>query len=109
MDDVYNISMKTNRTGNNDTEFVTVCAKCGWIKFKSNASSGTETVAKSGDFRGERRCCRSGINTIWASSKSAELRGDELNSGIEQTPGLADAIAKGLGVATGELKKQPKR
>ncbi len=29
----------------------------------------------------------------------------ELNSILEQTPGLADAIAKGLGVATGDLKK----
>ena len=39
---------------------------------------------------------------------SAELRGDELNSVIEQTPGLADAIAKGLGTATGELKNLAK-
>lgn len=39
---------------------------------------------------------------------SAELRGDELNSVIEQTPGLADAIGKELGVTTGELKNLAK-
>jgi tape measure domain-containing protein len=33
------------------------------------------------------------------------LRGDELNSVMEQTPRLARAIADGLGVTTGELRK----
>lgn len=33
------------------------------------------------------------------------LRGEELNSILEQTPGLADAIAKGLGVSRGELRR----
>jgi tape measure domain-containing protein len=33
------------------------------------------------------------------------LRGDELNSILEQAPGLADAIAEGLGVTRGELRK----
>lgn len=36
---------------------------------------------------------------------SGVLRGDELNSIMEQTPGLAEAIAKGLGVGIGELRK----
>ncbi len=36
---------------------------------------------------------------------SGVLRGDELNSILEQTPGLADAIAEGLGVARGELRR----
>ena len=36
---------------------------------------------------------------------SGVLRGDELNSILEQTPTLADAIAEGLGVARGELRK----
>lgn len=36
---------------------------------------------------------------------SGVLRGDELNSVIEQTPRLAQALAQGLGVSTGELKK----
>ncbi|HWH75547.1 MAG TPA: tape measure protein [Methylibium sp.] len=36
---------------------------------------------------------------------SGALRGEELNSVLEQTPALADAIAKGLGVTRGELRK----
>lgn len=36
---------------------------------------------------------------------SGALRGEELNSVLEQTPALADAIAKGMGVTRGELRK----
>jgi len=35
---------------------------------------------------------------------SGTLRGEELNSVLEQTPALADAIAKGMGVTRGELR-----
>lgn len=37
--------------------------------------------------------------------QSGTLRGDELNSVLEQTPRLAKALADGLGVTTGELRK----
>lgn len=37
--------------------------------------------------------------------QSGVLRGDEFNSIMEQAPGLTSAMAKGLGVATGELRK----
>ncbi|MFA5685594.1 MAG: tape measure protein [Lysobacteraceae bacterium] len=36
---------------------------------------------------------------------SGTLRGEELNSILEQTPALADAIAEGLGVARGQLRQ----
>ena len=36
---------------------------------------------------------------------SGTLRGEELNSILEQTPRLAKALADGLGVSTGELRK----
>lgn len=36
---------------------------------------------------------------------SGALRGEELNSVLEQTPALADAIAKGLGITRGELRQ----
>lgn len=36
---------------------------------------------------------------------SGALRGEELNSVLEQTPALADAIAKGLGKTRGELRQ----
>lgn len=35
---------------------------------------------------------------------SGTLRGEELNSVMEQTPGLAEAIAKGLGISVGQLR-----
>ena len=35
---------------------------------------------------------------------SGTLRGEELNSILEQTPALADAIAKGMGITRGELR-----
>ncbi|ANQ83707.1 hypothetical protein dqs_0631 [Azoarcus olearius] len=35
---------------------------------------------------------------------SGALRGDELNSILEQTPALADAIAEGIGISRGELR-----
>lgn len=37
--------------------------------------------------------------------QSGVLRGDEFNSIMEQAPGLTSAMAKGLGVTTGELRK----
>lgn len=36
---------------------------------------------------------------------SGTLRGEELNSVLEQTPALADAIAKGMGITRGELRE----
>lgn len=36
---------------------------------------------------------------------SGTLRGEELNSILEQTPALADAIAKGMGITRGELRQ----
>ncbi|MDK1677667.1 tape measure protein, partial [Acinetobacter baumannii] len=35
---------------------------------------------------------------------SGTLRGEELNSVMEQTPALAKAIAKGMGITVGELR-----
>lgn len=37
--------------------------------------------------------------------QSGVLRGDEFNSIMEQAPGLTSAMAKGIGVTTGELRK----
>ncbi|HHJ1205511.1 TPA: phage tail tape measure protein [Proteus mirabilis] len=37
---------------------------------------------------------------------SGQLRGEELNSVMEQTPALAKAIADGMGVSVGELRKK---
>ena len=69
----------------------------------------TETVAKSVAISGASAgAAEAALMQFGQALGSAELRGDELNSVIEQTPGLADAIAKELGVTTGELKNLAK-
>lgn len=111
MDDVYNISMKTNQALGATTQI--------YQRFAQNAdrlnlsqtqvAELTETVAKSVAISGASAgAAEAALMQFGQALGSAELRGDELNSVIEQTPGLADAIAKGLGVATGELKNLAK-
>jgi len=58
------------------------------------ALSGADTQAAAGAMRQFGQALASG-----------SLRGDELNSILEGTPALAQAIARGLGVTTGELRK----
>lgn len=58
------------------------------------ALSGADTQAAEGAMRQFGQALASG-----------SLRGDELNSILEGTPALAQAIARGLGVSTGELRK----
>lgn len=58
------------------------------------ALSGADTQAAAGAMRQFGQALASG-----------SLRGDELNSILEGTPALAQAIARGLGVSTGELRK----
>lgn len=46
-----------------------------------------------------------GIRQLSQGMASGTLRGDELNSVLENLPAVADIIAKGLGVTRGELRK----
>ncbi|PNG03969.1 hypothetical protein CXL00_17445 [Stutzerimonas stutzeri] len=57
------------------------------------ALSGADTQAAAGAMRQFGQALASG-----------SLRGDELNSILEGTPALAQAVARGLGVSTGELR-----
>lgn len=57
------------------------------------ALSGADTQAAAGAMRQFGQALASG-----------SLRGDELNSILEGTPALAQAIARGLGITTGELR-----
>ena len=108
---VFDISLKTNQA-------VSATAQI-YQRFAQNAdrlnlsqlqvSELTETVAKSVAISGASAgAAEAALMQFGQALGSAELRGDELNSVIEQTPGLADAIAKGLGVTTGELKNLAK-
>lgn len=48
---------------------------------------------------------RDALRQLGQGLASGTLRGDELNSVLEQTPRLAQALADGLGVGIGELRK----
>lgn len=108
---VFDISLKTNQAVGATAQI--------YQRFAQNAdrlnlsqlqvSELTETVAKTVAISGASAgAAEAALMQFGQALGSAELRGDELNSVIEQTPGLADAIAKGLGVTTGELKNLAK-
>lgn len=108
---VFDISLKTNQAIGATAQI--------YQRFAQNAdrlnlsqlqvSELTETVAKSVAISGASAgAAEAALMQFGQALGSAELRGDELNSVIEQTPGLADAIAKGLGTTTGELKNLAK-
>ena len=108
---VFDISLKTNQAVGATAQI--------YQRFAQNAdrlnlsqlqvSELTETVAKSVAISGASAgAAEAALMQFGQALGSAELRGDELNSVIDQTPGLADAIAKGLGTTTGELKNLAK-
>ena len=108
---VFDISLKTNQAVGATAQI--------YQRFAQNAdrlnlsqlqvSELTETVAKSVAISGASAgAAEAALMQFGQALGSAELRGDELNSVIEQTPGLADAVAKGLGTTTGELKNLAK-
>ncbi|WP_136429927.1 tape measure protein [Haemophilus influenzae] len=108
---VFDISLKTNQA-------VRATAQI-YQRFAQNAdrlnlsqlqvSELTETVAKSVAMSGaSAESAQAALMQFGQSLASGVFRGDEFNSVMEQTPGLADAIAKGLGTTTGELKNLAK-
>lgn len=66
----------------------------------------TETVSKAMIISGgSAESNRAAIVQLGQALASGTLRGDELNSVMEQAPRLAQAVADGLGVTTGQLRK----
>lgn len=66
----------------------------------------TETIGKAVALSGSSaQASEAAIVQLGQGLASGTLRGEELNSVLEQTPALADAIAKGLGITRGELRK----
>ncbi|MFW1807583.1 tape measure protein [Acinetobacter ursingii] len=53
---------------------------------------------------GSAQASEAAITQLSQALQSGVLRGDEFNSIMEQAPGLASALAKGLGVTAGELR-----
>jgi tape measure domain-containing protein len=65
----------------------------------------TETVAKSVALSGaSAQAADAALTQFGQALASGALRGDELNSIMEQTPALAQTIARGLGVSIGQLR-----
>ena len=66
----------------------------------------TETINKSGLIGGgTKESINAALVQLGQGFASGTLRGEELNSVMEQTPRLAKAIAEGMGVTVGELRK----
>ncbi|WP_256819167.1 tape measure protein [Pseudomonas putida] len=71
----------------------------------SDVASVTETVAKTVALSGaSAQAADAAMVQFGQALASGTLRGDELNSIMEQTPALAQAIARGLGVTIGQLR-----
>ena len=65
----------------------------------------TETVSKAVAISGaSAESAQAALMQFGQSLASGVFRGQEFNSVMEQTPGLAQAMAKGLGVSVGELR-----
>lgn len=66
----------------------------------------TETINKAGIIGGgTKESINAALVQLGQGFASGTLRGEELNSVLEQTPRLARAIAEGMGVTVGELRK----
>lgn len=71
----------------------------------AGVASITETVAKTVALSGaSAQAADASMVQFGQALASGTLRGDELNSIMEQTPALAQAIARGLGVTIGQLR-----
>lgn len=65
----------------------------------------TETISKSLAVSGTSAASAAGAMTqLGQAFASGQLRGEELNSVLENAPALAQALARGLGVTVGELR-----
>lgn len=67
----------------------------------------TETVSKAVSLSGtSAAAAATGLTQFGQALAAGQLRGQDLNSVIEQIPGLAQAIAEGMGISMGELKQK---
>lgn len=105
---IFDISQRTNQAMGATSDV--------YARFASNAdrlglsqrqvASLTETVSKAVAMSGASADeAQRGLTQFGQALATGSLKGQDLNSIMQQIPGLADAIAKGLGVTTGELKE----
>nr|DAR31824.1 MAG TPA: Tail tape measure [Bacteriophage sp.] len=104
---LFDISLKTNQSLEATSSI--------YQRFAQNAqalginqarvASLTETVSKAVAISGaSAESAQAALMQFGQSLASGVFRGQEFNSVMEQTPGLAQAMAKGLGVSVGELR-----
>ena len=108
---VFDIALRTNQAVGATSEVYQRFAKNAETLKISQAQVAelTETVSKAVAMSGASSAsAEAALMQFGQAMASGELRGAELNSVMEQTPGLAQAIADGLGVSVGALKDMGK-
>lgn len=104
------ISAIARETGQDITEVGTVYQRFAANQKELNLNSKelveiTETVSKAISVGGSSaEGAAAALNQFGQALASGVLRGEEFNSVMEQAPGLAQALARGLGVSIGQLR-----
>ncbi|MDP8051058.1 tape measure protein [Pasteurella atlantica] len=108
MQSIFDISMMTNQSVSATSQIYQRFAQNAeqLSLSQSKIASLTETVSKAVAVSGASAAsAQAALMQFGQSLASGVFRGQEFNSVAEQTPGLLMAIAKGLGVSIGELRK----
>ncbi|MCL6236976.1 tape measure protein [Acinetobacter sp. ANC 5033] len=108
MDDVKNVAIATNSnltaTGDLYSRLTKIGQEMKWPQEQALAL--TETINKAIQVGGGSAASNeAAITQLNQALGSGVLRGDEFNSMMEQSPRLSQALADGLGVATGKLRE----
>lgn len=105
---VFEIAQRTGTAVKDVGDLFTRLAQAGKALNLTNADALrlTETITQATQLSGASADSAAAAVTQFAQAiASGVLRGDELNSIFEQAPRLTQALADGLGVASGELRK----
>ncbi|MCQ9122892.1 phage tail tape measure protein [Rodentibacter caecimuris] len=108
MESVFDIALRTNQSiSATSTVYQKFAQNASSLKIsQEQVASLTETVSKAVAISGSSAAsAEAAITQFGQALGSGVLRGDEFNSVMEQAPGLAQALARGLGVTTGELRE----
>lgn len=109
---VTQVALRTNSALDETGTLFTRLAKAGTEagqnaqEAQRNALGLTETINQAIQLSGgSADAAKAAITQLIQGLQSGVLRGEEFNSVMEQAPRLAQALANGLGVTTGELRK----
>ena len=105
---VFEVAKRTNSAVQETGELFTKLYEAGKPLglLQQDALNLTETINQSIQLSGaSAQASQAAIQQLVQGLQGGALRGDEFNSVMEQSPRLAKALADGLGVTTGELRK----